>query len=91
MSKALYAFRWDVGRMGDVQGLFIADKEVVDKAIGSEVYFGEILGKHSEVYGELEKRDLTIKTENPELIAWLEIVFDSTNISGYNPLEYIDE
>lgn len=27
----------------------------VESVIGNEVYFGEILGKHSEVYGTLEE------------------------------------
>lgn len=53
--KRLYKFYWDCGRQGDVEGLFFADEETVNKSIGSQVYFGEILGKHSEVYGTLEE------------------------------------
>ncbi|ADQ53308.1 hypothetical protein 65p300 [Aeromonas phage 65] len=47
----LYRFYWDAGRGGSVEGLFVEDSEVVEKYIGSDVYFGEILGKHSEVEG----------------------------------------
>ena len=59
MSKdCLWKFHWDCGRAGDVEGLFIATEEEVENLIGSEVYFGEILGKHSEVYGTVEKGHL---------------------------------
>jgi len=51
--KAIYEFYWDLGRMGEVSGMFIADKDDIKKIIGTEIYFGEILGKHS-VYGRLD-------------------------------------
>ncbi len=54
----LYSFEWDCGRMGFVEGLFVATEEEIKDAIDKEVYFGEILGKHSEVYGTLEQGDL---------------------------------
>lgn len=89
--KKLYEFYWDCGRMGDVHGLFIADSDKVDATIGTEIYFGEILGKHSEVYGPLEADDLTIKSEDQDFIAkFIEIMGDGS-ISGYNPLDYIEE
>ena len=53
--KAIYQFHWDCGRMGDIAGLFVASKQDVQDAIGKEIYFGEVLGKHSEVYGTLDK------------------------------------
>lgn len=57
--KSLYKFEWDVGRMGELDGLFVAYDKEVKAAIGKEVYFGEVLGKHSEIYGELEESELT--------------------------------
>lgn len=88
--KKLYAFCWDVGRMGEVEGLFIADEEKVKESIGKEVYFGEILGKHSEIYGELGEDDLEIKSEDQDFINKIgELLGD--NISGYNPLNFIDD
>ena len=89
--KKLYRFEWDVGRMGMVEGLFISEEEVVDRIIGNRIYFGEILGKHSEVYGTLDKEDLTVLSEDQEFIAKMIEVFDGLNICGYNPLEYTDE
>jgi hypothetical protein len=84
----LYKFEWDMGRQGTVDGLFLAASEDVDKAIGKKVYFGEILGKHSEVYGTLDIDDLTLVTENPAVI---KIFQDYKLSSGYCPLDYIEE
>lgn len=88
---AIYEFHWDCKRMGDVEGIFIADKEVVEKSIGKQVYFGEILGKHSEIYGTLEEGDLTIKSDDQDFIQKCIEIFGNSTISGYNPLEYMDD
>lgn len=83
--RALYRFYWDCGRQGRVEGLFVAAVDEVAAAIGKEVYFGEILGKHSEVYGTLEAKDLTVVSEDQERIAWL-VELLGAQLSGYNPL-----
>lgn len=87
----LYKFNWDCGRQGHVAGLFVADSADVAEAIGHEVYFGEILGKHSEVYGILEDADLKIISDDQNLIKALMDACDGEyTISGYNPVnEYI--
>lgn len=78
----LWRFYWDCGRQGDVEGVFKATKEEVDAAIGMEVYFGEILGKHSEVFGELEVGEITLESDDP-------LVVKNAVESGYNPLDYL--
>ena len=89
---ALYSFYWDCRRMGDVDGLFVAEVAEVEASIGKKVYFGEILGKHSEICGTLDRKDLTVKSDDQDFIAKLLAVFDGRRtISGYNPLSYIDE
>lgn len=80
--QCLWSFYWDCGRQGEVEGLFKATKEEVQDAVGRKVYFGEILGKHSEVYGVIEEGDITLESQNP-----LEVI--NAKESGYNPLEYI--
>lgn len=88
----LYKFYWDCGRMGDVDGLFVASSDEVAEAIGREVYFGEILGKHSEIYGTLEEKDITLVSDDLEKVQWLLSVSGGwPTISGYNPLEYLEE
>jgi len=89
--KAIYEFHWDCGSMGDVEGLFVADIEDVEKAIGREVYFGEILGKHSEVYGVLELNDLAMKTDDQDFIEKFESIMGEGFYSGHNPLHYLSE
>lgn len=80
--EVLYKFHWNCGRNGSVEGVFKAKKSFVDSVIGNEVSFGEILGKHSDIYGTLGEEDLKIISEDP-------IVVMNTPESGYNPLEYI--
>jgi hypothetical protein len=90
MMKGIYEFFWDCGRMGEVGGTFIADSNLVDKAIGKQVYFGEILGKHSEVYGKLDESDLVLKTQDQGFIAKFEDIMGEGYSTSYNPLDYIE-
>jgi len=91
MSKVIAKFHWDCGRMGDVNGLFVADKAVLEAAYGKQVYFGEILGKHSEIYGDLDVGAITILTEDQDFIAKFIEIMGGGKISGYNPLSYLNE
>lgn len=86
----LYQFYVDCGRMGSLDGLFIATQEEVDKAIGKHVYFGEVLGKHSEVEGELYAHEITLVSSDQEKVCWLLDLLGSC-VSGFNPLEYISD
>ena len=86
----LYRFCWPQRRGGDVEGLFVEDSDVVENAIGSDVYFGEVCGKHSDVYGTLDEEDLTVVSEDQEKISWLVDIL-GRSISGYNPFDYIED
>jgi len=87
----LYQFFWDCGRSGDLDGLFIATKEQVESVMGSDVYFGEVLGKHSEIYGTLDAGDITLISDDQDKVLWLRGLMKGNNISGFNPLDYIEE
>ena len=87
----LYKFYWYVGRMGEVEGLFAASQEEIDAAMDKQIYFGEILGKHSEVYGTLEEKDIEKLDISEDVVKILVDAIGSTNISGYNPLDYLPE
>jgi len=89
--QVLAQFFWDCGRSGIVEGVFICTKQQITDAVGKEVYFGEILGKHSEVYGTLNDVDIEILSPDPKVIDILLGVFPDGEISGYNPLSYIQE
>lgn len=92
MSEAIYQFHEDFGRMGEVSGTFIEDKELVETVIEfeHEVYLGEVLGKHSDISVELTKDNVTMLSDNPEHIKLLREIFKGDNISGMNPFDQVD-
>jgi hypothetical protein len=90
MRKYLWRFYWDCGRSGDVEGLFVATEERVDNLIGQRVDFGEILGKHSEVYGVIDEADIEKIDMDEETIEKVCKIL-GTNWGGYNPLDYVDD
>lgn len=86
--KKLYAFHWDF-RGGDIEGLFLATPEEVDAIVGQTVYFGEVLGKHSSVDGELREEDFERLNASEAFITEFEQLFPDG--FGYNPLNYIED
>lgn len=87
MTSALYRFRADFGRMGTLQGIFVAEKAEIDAAIGREVYFGEVLGKHSDVSVKLKEEHFRCLTDDP---GFVEKFSEFECESGHNPLDYIE-
>lgn len=86
--KYLYKFYWDCA-YGKLDGLFLADPDQVKKVIGKTIYFGDVLGKHSDVYGTLDDDSLTLISDNAELL--FEDLFDDDTLCGYNPIEWWEE
>ena len=84
----LYSFNWDCGRNGSIDGLFIQDEEKVNGMIGEEIYFGNILGKHSEVYGTITEGDIVKVDVSNSVVEELKNAFKGHTISGYNPFDY---
>lgn len=87
MKKSIYKFSTSYGRMGTLEGVFTATKKQIDKLISSkiEVYFGEVLGKHSEVFGVIEKKDIKLVTNDAVAVE----IFEKYNFaSGHNPFKY---
>ena len=89
--KALYRLYQDCGRSGSIDGLFIAERGAVEKLYGREVYFGEVLGKHSEVNFAMTANNLVEKSADPAVIEVLLSVFGTDSLTGFNPFDYIDE
>jgi len=85
--KAVYKFKHDFGRYGKLKGIFVADDSEIENLIGKEIYFGEVLGKHSEVIVEII----------PESIVCMEWAdqdfvnkFEKLHLScGYDPRRYM--
>lgn len=86
----LYSYYLDCGRQGSLEGLFIATPEEVQNAIGKDVYFGEVLGKHSEVGGTLELHEFKLESSEQDKVEWL-LGLLGRNVSGLNPLGYVVE
>lgn len=85
--KRLFKFCWDCGRTGYLESLFVATQEQVDAAIGKYLYFGEVLGKHSEISGTLEASDIQDTGAGPEVVEF----FEKLGCIGHNPLKAISE
>lgn len=84
--KALFKLHFDCGRLGVLDGIFISEKEDIDILLEHEdiiIDFGEVLGKHSYIYGNLIVEDITFVTDSKEVID----IFENYNlVSGYNPM-----
>ncbi len=85
----LWKFHWDVGRMGDLEGLFLATEEDVKSLIGKTVWFGEVLGKHSDIYGDISPRDIKELHVEPATIS--DLAQHGPTLSGHNPFDYYEE
>ncbi len=83
----LYKMIWDAGRMGCLTGVFVADPKDVAEAIGKEIYFGEVLGKHSEIYGPLGADEVKALDVPAEFV--MEFAKHFPEGVGYNPLKYV--
>ena len=57
------------------------------------IYFGEILGKHSDVRGTLDQEDLEILSEDQDFINKLlePELFPTGRLSGYNPVRQYED
>lgn len=89
-ANCLWKFFWDCGRQGEVEGTFVASRQEIEDALGKTVYLGEALGKHSEVYGDLEEKDVTLLSANGSVV---ELFLQHIGSVGYDPLdpEYLQD
>ncbi len=85
--KKVFRLNVDCGRMGTLTGVFISTQEEVDMLISSklEVYFGEVLGKHSEIFGAISSNEISVVSDNQEVV---KVVEENELTNGYNPFEY---
>lgn len=85
--KKLWKFELNCSRMGTLEGIFTASQQAVDKLIGTHVYFGEVLGKHSEISETITAEHLTVLTDDQDFIK----KFDKLECaSGTNPFDYLE-
>ena len=88
--RFIWKFEWDCGREGSIDGLFVATESEVNKITGKEIYFGEIFGKHSEIFGTIEDGEIEKVDLDSETVEKVALILGET-WSGYNPLHYISD
>jgi hypothetical protein len=87
MNKNLYRFlHYDM--RGTIEGLFFASEEEVQALFGEEVYFGEVLGKHSDVVLGITPEQIS-KEEIPEEVSQGMFHHFGETVSGYNPCQIL--
>ena len=86
--NTLYKMHIDCGRMGDLYATFVSTPEVIQSLIGTKVYFGEVLGKHSEVIVTMKPEHFKILTQDQDFID----KFQEYGLeAGHVPFYYIEE
>lgn len=80
-------YKWSENfRGGTLEGVFVADDSEMQKLYGKDIYFGEVMGKHSEVSLRFAESDFEVLTEDQDFIEHYEQVVGTV---GYNPLGYL--
>lgn len=85
--RCVYRFAEDFDRMGDLSGVFLARPEDVAAAMGRRAYFDGALGKHSNVWCDLNAQNVTLVSDSPEAAR---VVAELDLSNGYNPLHCLD-
>ena len=88
--RHIYRFSADCGRNGCLSGVFVADHEDVAKLIGRTVYFGEVLGKHSDVSVEIDAGAIKVISDAEITSAFVDTFERVIGSQGLNPLDYLD-
>ena len=86
--KGVYRYELDCGRMGAIESVFIASHADVEKAKTLRLYFGEVLGKHSEISDDGGEGTWTLLSGDPSVVR---VVEQYELSSGPNPLNCVEE
>lgn len=83
--KAIYRFYVDCGRHGELDGIFVLEKETFEKYRGLRLNFHDVLGKHSEVSIIIDDNYFSVVSDDPETIEF----FEGHQLeNGFNPFSY---
>lgn len=87
MNNNLYLWKYQDSKFyGEISGVFLASEEEIKNILNLEIFLGEIHGKHSEVFTELD-RDNFLKYElSKATIKELLTIFPNKYISGVDIL-----
>jgi hypothetical protein len=87
MTNGIYRYSEYFGRMGSLDGVFVATDKEVAEAMGKTVHMGEVLGKHSDINAHITPETITRITEDPQFVKFF---FDHIGEVGHNPIEQYD-
>lgn len=88
LTKGVYRFHCSFGRQGDLDGVFAATHDAVRGAMGVRVYFGEVLGKHSDVALNLKPEHITLISDDLTVVE----LFEKHRLrTGLNPFQYLSQ
>lgn len=73
--------------MGDLHGIFVATDDQIQQALGKDAYFGEVLGKHSDIIVCLKGDMFKVVTDDRDFVGKF---IQYRCESGLNPLHYIE-
>lgn len=65
----LYKYSEYFGRQGDLESIFVANDKDMELAMDNPIYFGEVLGKHSDISGSIDKETIKELTDDQAFIA----------------------
>jgi len=86
-AELLWRWSWSM-RGGELESVFTATRAEVEELYDQEIYFGEVLGKHSDVNGTLEEDEFEVLSGDPQLV---ELFKKHVGSTGHNPFDYIEE
>lgn len=90
--KGIYRFSEDFGRMGSLDGIFIAYESEVNEMLGHEVDLGECLGKHSDIQLVIDASNIEVITTDQDFIEKFESIMGHGFETGTNPLgSFLDD
>lgn len=85
---ALYKLDVDCGRMGNLTGVFESTPEAIKSLMNKKIYFGEVLGKHSEIVVTFEEGEIEFLTDDEDFINKARLY--NLIPTGYNPFDYLE-
>lgn len=84
----VWKFYLDCGRMGTLQGVFVATQDELEALVGTDIYYGEVLGKYSDIQEPFYMAQVTKVTDDQDFVKKFR-EFDLS--TGYNPLDYVED
>jgi len=84
----VFKYSENFGRMGVLEGVFVAGLDEVTSAYGCEAYLGEVLGKHSEISASINSDTVKLVSDDQAIVA---LIKTHGLESGVNPVASLSD